>query len=133
MARSVTYYVRPGEGLVVQEAHPLADDETTFGLRGTPRVIDPDVIRVRFRYLMEKGQMDDAPQWIETWNAEGHLGDTAMTAAGEASALQGADPGGRSDALDELPLAVEVTIVREGASGGRTSNFLFPIHTGRRF
>jgi hypothetical protein len=134
MARSVAYYVQPANGLVVEESHPLAADGLAFGSRSTPRVIDPSVIRVHFRYLARKNLTDEDAQWAATWNSEEHeehLGASAMTPMVGGRSRQAADHGAPSDAVGEVPLAVEVTIVREDGSGGHTSSFVFPIRVGR--
>ena len=127
MVRSLAYMVRPGLGLVVQQSYPLADGEVSLTPRNDPQVLDPGVLQVHFRYLAQSAPADGVPRWVEAWSA---TGDSVpdLPAFGVPERDNGLDIPG--DKHGGIPLAVEMTVVRAGDTGWRTSTFVFPIRVG---
>ncbi len=126
MVRGVAYFVEPGKGLSIRESYPLVEGNVSFEPKeGRVRLVDPQAVRIRFRYLAPSQDKVSPPQWVEEWEPREVPKHVRVRFR---------------PALGELPMAVEVTVMREedgepevSAGKRQAATFLLPIQVGRRF
>lgn len=133
MVRGQAFFVGAGRGLIVQEAYPLVEGEVFLDPRGSLTVLEPRVVRIKFRYLSPPPPGETDPRWVETWDPR-----DASTEAQAPPGVQGQGSGQRGTAAPaapspegRLPLAVEMTLAVAEDRGEREIGLLLPIRVGR--
>lgn len=134
MIRVVTYGVESERGLVATESYPLVGPADGSGPQEERmKGLDERVSEVRFRYLVPEGKPEEKlpPSWREFW-------DPSQDEAVPSSSQDVRSPGSQRplQALDRLPLAVEITLtIRQTNQRGDRDLILpplvFPVQMGR--
>ena len=133
MVSGQAYFVEPGKGLVVQESYPLVEGRVSIDPRGSLKVLDPKVTRLRFRYLAPPSPGETDPRWVETWDANdaARVSQVPMGVQGQRPGQRGGAARPASPAEAGLPLAVELTVGVGEERGERELGILVPIRVGR--
>ncbi|HSB73892.1 MAG TPA: hypothetical protein VLH58_04640 [Candidatus Methylomirabilis sp.] len=133
MVRGQAFFVRAGEGLVVQESYPLVEGEVFLESRGRLTVLEPRVTRITFRYLSPPPPGETAPRWVEAWDPRDASSESQ--ASGGVQAQRPGAPGAAGSAAPlpegRLPLAVGMTLTVQEERAEREIGLLLPIRVGR--
>jgi len=135
MITGQAYFVEPGKGLVVRENYPLVEGQVSLDPRGGFTVLDPKVIRLRFRYLAPPSPGETDPRWVESWDLRdaSNVSQVSVGVQGQGPGRRGAGGRPSSPAEGDLPLAVELTLAVGVDRGEREIGIVVPIRVGRTF
>ncbi len=131
MIRSLSYFVERGQGLVVQENYPLVEGEVSLSPGGKVRIVDPQVTRIRFRYLRPREDDENEMYWVKVWDPLELTGINRRPVMVRSRSQQRSQTL-RPRKISRLPLAVEVTLAIAEKRKEQELTFLLPIHIGRR-